>query len=406
MNTPIDPCANLSLSVKLPKFECTDSVLPNFNNLDEFGRGLGSLPGQLGRIAICTVEARAKQIADAIDKLLKLFDKTFGSSLGSVNNPVLDKQKVPEFEMGTRMKALFQEFKLFLELRVLNVLSKIIPNLSFLNIPLPFLPGRTVKDLLSEEGRQKIRDDIGKRADQIADALGAPWNITFDGSLTIKNDEMKKQTIISRVWSEFHKNLLSLISRGFKALVKLTEPIRKIWQALRLPDIPNLVSLNFEEIFDSVWKSVKDMAISAKEKMQKMIDFFMEFDLKQWIDKTFGPLLKFIAWPFKTKVKDILKVTDPNKEANFKSTESRFQKWMTAVKELFEQIPTLILELWMQVVLKFFKAILKLVPLIGELLKYIPFTFCTFIGLVASPILGLGSAVSSLIPPGIKVEPA
>jgi hypothetical protein len=166
------------------------------------------------------------------------------------------------------------------------------------------------------------------------------------------------------------------------------------------------VSLNFEEIFDSVWKSVKDMAISAKEKMQKMIDFFMEFDLKQWIDKTFGPLLKFIAWPFKTKVKDILKVTDPNKEANFKSTESRFQKWMTAVKELFEQIPTLILELWMQVVLKFFKAILKLVPLIGELLKYIPFTFCTFIGLVASPILGLGSAVSSLIPPGIKVEPA
>jgi phage-related protein len=77
---------------------------------------------------------------------------------------------------------------------------------------------------------------------------------------------------------------------------------------------------------------------------------------------------------------------------------------MTAVKELFEQIPTLIWELWMKLVLGFFRAIANLVPVIRELFKYIPFTFCTFIGLVASPILGLGSAVSGLIPAGISVQ--
>jgi hypothetical protein len=359
----------------------------------------------LGQIAQCTVIATAKQISDAIDSLLKLFDKTFGTTLGSVSNPVFsDKLNVPEVSMGTRMRALFNEFKLYLELKVLDILSRIIPNFSFLNIPLPFLPNCTVRDLLSAEGRAKIRNAIGARQDQIAKALGTPWDITYDGTLGLKNDEMRQQSLISRVWSEFHKGLLSLIQRGFRALRALTEPIRKIWQALRLPDIPNLVSLNFEEIFKSVWDPIKDLAISANEKMQRMIDFFLEFDLKSFLDKTFGPLLKFIAWPFKTKVKDLLKVTDPPKDTNLESKESRFSSIMTAVKELFEQIPTLIWELWMKLVLGFFRAIANLVPVIRELFKYIPFTFCTFIGLVASPILGLGSAVSGLIPAGISVQ--
>ena len=405
MNQPIDPCQGVSLTVTFPKFECTDGVLPNFGNLDEFGRGLGSIPGQLGRIAQCTVAATAKQISDAIDSLLALFDSTFGNILGSVSNPVFSlRLKVPEFEMGTRLRALFNEFKLYLELKVLDILSRIIPNLSFLNIPLPFLPNCTVRDLLSTEGRAKIRAAIGARQDQIARALGLPWNITFDGTLGLKNDEMRQQSLISRVWSEFHKGLLSLINRGFRALRALTEPIRKIWQALRLPDIPNLVALNFEELFNSVWQTVKDLAISANEKMQRMIDYFLEFDIKNFLDKAFSPLLRFIAWPFPTKVKQLLKISDPPKDLNLVSKESVFSSIMQAVKDLFEQIPTLILELWMKLVLGFFRAIANLVPIIRELFKYIPFTFCTFIGLVASPILGLGSAVAGLIPAGISVQ--
>lgn len=405
MNQPIDPCQGVSLTVTFPKFECTDGVLPNFSNLDEFGRGLGSIPGQLGRIAQCTVTATAKQISDAIDSLLKLFDKTFGTTLGSVGNPVYGPNlKVPEQEMGVRLRALFNEFKLYLELKLLDILGRIIPNLSFLNIPLPFLPNCTVRDLLSAEGRAKIRAAIGARQDQIAKAVGSPWKDTFDGTLGLKNDEMRKQSLISRVWSEFHKGLLSLINRGFRALRALTEPIRKIWQALRLPDLPNLVALNFEELFNSVWQPIKDLAISANEKMQRMIDYFLEFDIKNFLDKAFSPLLKFIAWPFPTKVKQLLKISDPPKEQNLVSKETRFNSIMQAVKDLFEQIPTLILELWMKLVVGFFKAILKFVPILKEIFKYIPFTFCTFIGLVLSPILGLGSAVAGLIPPGISVQ--
>jgi hypothetical protein len=402
----IDPCANVRLAVQLPNFECTDGILPNFQNLVAFGTGLGSLPGQLAQIAQCTVQSAFKQIQDAINSLLTLFDTTFGTILGSVSTPVFSLNlKIPELEMGTRMRALFNEFKLFLELKVLDILSRIIPGLSFLKIPLPFLPDCTIGDLLSSEGRAKIRASIGARVESISAALGLPWNITFSGELGLKNVEMQAQNIISRVWTEFHKNLLSLIQRGFRALRSLTEPIRKIWAALRLPDIPNLVSLNFEAIFNSVWDTVKGLAISVQEKMTRMIDFFLEFDLKAFLDRTFGSLLSFIAWPFPTKVKELLKITQAELGKNLVSVEMTFSTIMGAVKELFEQIPTLILELWMRLVLGFFRAIASLVPVIRELFKYIPFTFCAFIGLAAAPILGLGGAVAALIPAGIAVEP-
>lgn len=366
---------------------------------------MGSLPGQLARIAQCTVSSTFDQIKQAIDNLLALFDRTFGTKLGSVNNPVFsDKLKVPEVSMAERMKSLFKDFKLYLELNVLGILSRIIPNLSFLNIPLPFLPNTTIGDLLSPEGRQKIRDAISARVDVIANALGLPWNITFSGDLGVKNDEMRAQTVTNRVWSEFHKNLLSLIQRGFRALRALTEPIRKIWQALRLPDIPNLVSLNFEELFQREWDRIKNSISDVGERMGHMIDYFVNFDIKNFLDKTFGPLLKFIAWPFPTKVKDLLKLNDPEQGKNLKNREITFSRVMDGVKELFEQIPTLILELWMKLVAGFFKAILRFVPLLSEIFKYIPFTFCTFIGLAISPILGLGGAVAGLIPAGIAVE--
>lgn len=401
----IDPCANVALAVKFPNFECTDSILPNFQNLIDFGTGLGSLPGQLARIAHCSIATTYEKIQKAIDSLLKLFDSVFGTTLGSVNNPVFsDKLKIPEISMAERMKSLFKDFKMYLELNVLSILSKIIPGLSFLKIPLPFLPNCTIGDLLSAEGRQKIRNAIAARVDAIADALGLPWNITFSGELGIKNAELKAQTVINRVWSAFHKNLLSLIEGGFKALVRLTDPIRKIWQALRLPDIPSLISLNFEDLFKTVWDTIKNTVRSLNEKMQYMIDFFLNFDLKAFLDKAFGGLLKFIKWPFPTKVKDLLKLKDADQGKNLKSVETTFSRIMDGVKELFEQIPALIMELWMQLVKGFFNAILRFVPLIRELLKFIPFTFCTFIGLVLSPILGLGGAVAGLIPAGITVQ--
>jgi hypothetical protein len=58
----------------------------------------------------------------------------------------------------------------------------------------------------------------------------------------------------------------------------------------------------------------------------------------------------------------------------------------------------------MQLVKPFFEAIKKLLAPINELLKYIPFTFCSFIQLAASPVLSMAGNVRSIIPSNIQIQ--
>ena len=149
-------------------------------------------------------------------------------------------------------------------------------------------------------------------------------------------------------------------------------------------------------MFTDFWNSIKHLAISLNEKMQRVMDYFLNFDLRVFLDKAFGALLKFIAWPFKTIVKLLLKLSDI--EFNLESIEIKFSRIMSAVQDLFYKIVTIIIELWMKIVKKFFEKIG-----LGALLKYIPFTFCTFLHLVAAPLFALGGIVTGLIPPEVRV---
>jgi hypothetical protein len=81
---------------------------------------------------------------------------------------------------------------------------------------------------------------------------------------------------------------------------------------------------------------------------------------------------------------------------------------MQAVQDLFDRISSLLFELWLQLIKDFLERILSLVPkfikdLILLLFKYIPFTFCSFINLFASAVLGIGGLVRDLLPPGIEI---
>jgi hypothetical protein len=167
---------------------------------------------------------------------------------------------------------------------------------------------------------------------------------------------------------------------------------------LRLPRLPDFRLLDFEAMFNNFWQSLKDKAMSIQEKMKSIVNSFLNFSIKDWLNKTFGALLKWIPWPFPFKIKDLLKLSDI--DWNFISPEMVFQRVMSAVKNLFANLMTMIYELWMKLVKRFFELIG-----LGALLKYIPFTFCTFLNLVAAPLLGLGGMVQGLIPSSVSIKP-
>jgi len=398
-----ETCEGVKFSVQLPELKCDSSILPDFANMQNFGRQLGSLPGQLGRMALCLAEEKAAQLRAAIKRILKLFDDIFGEFPLSVPKPVFANLKAPELEMELRLTALYNEFKLFWQNLIISILKKI-PLLNFINkllqVPIPFLGGPVLADLFTEEGRAKIRKAVSDKVDAISKALGMPWDFTFNGTLGIKNIEIQIQNILSRIWQIVQGMITNIIQSALNFITRINDIIKKIWEALKLPIIPDLTAFDFSNLFKSIWEAIDKLAISIQEKLQRAIDAVLNFDLKDWLAKSFGALFKLIPWPFPTIIRKLLDATGKilDAEFNLQSPEIKFSRIMTAVQQMLTNILNMIIELWLQLVSSFLKAILKYIPILEELLKLIPFTICSFLTLVAAPLFSLPSQVAKLIP--------
>lgn len=395
--TPFDPCAHISFVIKLPKFECTGDILGNPGSLSDFGRGIGSIPGQLSAMVNCLEKDIAAQISGIIEKINKVYEqiKSLTSTVHRFTN-----LHSSEHEMEQNLIALWNEFKLYIQTAVINILKKI-PGLEFLidllKVPIPFLHGVTLLDTFTPEGRQKIMNAITTQIDSVAKALGMPWSFAFGDSSLLSNPEMRLQAIANRIWHEVEKGLSDVITAAWKKIVSLTGPIKAIWDSLHLPTMPSLTWFDFENLFATFWNSLEKLGLSIAERMQKTIDYFLNFDIGSFLHQFFGP----IPWPFKTKIKDLLNLT--GRQWNLQSPSIDFATVMEAVHGIMSKAINLMWELWFQLTRPFFDAIKHLLPGITDLLALIPLTFCEFIHLAAAPILLVETTIQKLIPSGINV---
>jgi AcrR family transcriptional regulator len=386
-------CENIELKIRLPSLKCDQSILPDFGNLSDFGRQLGSIPGQLGRMSVCLVGEQLAALRAATEQILQALESVFGEFPWSVPTPLWGNLKAPEWEMELKLSAMFQEFKIYLITKMLEILGALAG--AWLQIPIPFVPGCVLGDLLTAEGRTKIRNTISDQLDGIAQALGLPWDFTFSGELGLNSPEARAQMIVSRIYSEIIKTLNNVLHAALGALI---QAFQRIWNSLGLPALVALLSIDFEALFDSIWNQVKDQAISMQEKLERVINFFLDLDLKNLIEGALGSIANL--WPFPFSVRALLEKVEGllNAEYNLVSPEIRFARIMNAVKALFENLTTLIMEIWLQAVTVFIQRV------IAPLMQYIPFTICTFLSLVAAPLFALPQLVGGLIPAPVQVE--
>lgn len=404
MSQTLSRCVNVQLSVNLPTFECTDDILGNLGNLTDFGRGLGSIPGQLGSIVDCVASDLRAQIEAAI----QTFTDTMRGILKAFNilipDPIFGTITIPEFEFDLRLRELWTQFKLYLYQKMINILASI-PGLGFIldliNVPIPFLDGVKLLDVFTPEGRARIAAAVRERWQSIADALGMPWDFTFTGELTLESVDFAIQNILNRIYSEITKMLSNVIWTALNLIPNLTEAIKKIWQTFGLPLLPAFFVPDFATFFDNLWQGVVDTFDNVVDRMKAMVDLMLDFNLKDMLRGAFGSILNLIPWPFGWTIREILKLS--NVDWNLTLPEITFSRVVQAIQDLFNRIPTLIFELWLQLIKPFLDAIKSILAPITELLKYIPFTFCSFISLVASPLLGVGALVREILPEQIEI---
>ena len=411
MSQTLSRCINQSRSVTIPQLKCDNSIMGDFGNLSDFGQAIGSLPSQLGNIAYCVGSELRDQILATIESLRKTLESIFKAINTTIPTPLFEKLNAPEIEYELRARSMWQDFKLYLQQKLFDILKNI-PGLSFIvnlvNIPIPFLSGVRVFDVFTAEGRAKIRAAVGDRVDAIADAMGLPWNITYDQDLGLKVPELKRESIIGKIFSEIGKLLSSALWAALNAIPNLLKPIKDIWDAFGFPFLPSWEAPKFEDVFRAIWTPIKNLAVSTVEKIEKTIDALLNFDLGAFLSAKFGAILALIPWPTGTKVKDMLKEPDPEKAKEWSITAPnlRLGSLVSKIQNLFDNIPQLILELWMSLVKPFFEAIKNILAGISQLLAYIPFTFCTFLNLVAAPLLGFGQGLAGQLPPGIAFNPS
>ena len=408
----INPCSGISTGIKLPSLTCTDSIMPDFGNLTDFGRGLGSLPGQLSAMVNCVEDAVGAKIKAAIADLLKLFDSIFGAYPWSASSPLFGNLKVPELEMEIKLQALFHEFKIYLLMQLLNILASIIGPI--LQIPIPFLSGCVIGDLLTPEGRAKIKAAVQKDIDAIASALGLPWDLSFSGELGFNSPEIRVQSILTRIYQEIQNVLSKLLSSALNILLKPIAAIIKAVLGIALPLFSDIsAAFNFENFFQGIWNGIKSLALSIEEKIQKIIDALLDFDILSLLKPFLGPLIKL--WTWATKLRDLLNFSD--KEWELTSPQLKFSRVISAVKSFFTNIVTMIFELFLKAIMDAIKAIANLITkvlraafnfimgFLNLIFQFIPFTFCSFLNIVAAPLLGLGDLVKGLLPPEISITP-
>ncbi len=423
MSQTLSRCVNVQLSVNLPEFKCTDDILGNFGNLTDFGRGLGSIPSQLGSIVDCVADDLRQQIEQAIKPYLETIRAIMKALNLRIPDPIFGTIEIPEFEFELRLTALWTDFKFYLYEKLIDILSNI-PGLSFilnlLKVPIPFLEGVYLIDVFTEEGRARIAKAVRDRLDQVAEALGMPWDFSFTGKLTLESPDFAFQNILRRVYSMVSKMISNIIYNALTIIPKILFDIggrlvRQLWEALKLPFLPLLAlieqAFDFKKLFTSIWESVVEEFDNAVDRMKAMIERILEINVLKILENLLKPLgviwdgIKRL-WTFGETIRDMLKISD--EEWNLTLPEIKFARIMQAVQDLFDRIATMIFELWLQLIKNFLERILSLVPqfikdLILLLLKYIPFTFCSFINLFASAVLGIGGLVRDLLPPGIEI---
>ncbi len=398
---------NVQLQVNLPTFQCTGDILGNLGNLTDFGRGLGSIPAQLGSIVDCVSADLRAQIEAAI----KTFTDTMRAILKALNiripDPIFGTIEIPEFEFELRFYALWSDFKFYLYEKLIDILSRL-PGLSFilnlLKVPIPFLQGVYLTDVFTPEGRARIAQAVRDRLDSIAEALGMPWDLSFTGKLTLNSPDFAFENILRRIYAQASKMISQIIWNVLNFIpTQLGRLVKQIWDRLGFPLLPAFFEIDFNAIFTSIWESVVNTFDNAVDRMRAMIEGILNFNILNLLKSILGPFWNFIQrlWTFGATIRDMLKLSDA--EWSLELPEINFARVMQAVQDLFNRIPTMIFELWLQLIKPFLDAASRIINALRPLLDLIPFTFCAFINLMAAPLLGIGSVVRDILPSGIEI---
>ena len=347
-------------SITLP---CDSVLLPKPTDLVNI---FNNIINQISLLEMNGFEKEAQQLRDLLESIKDLL----GSFPISISDPVFPTITVPEIEWERRITAMVQEYHLFVQVKIMEIVNSVLP-ISF-SVPIMGLSIDVVKLFTDPNYKVTLKAQIAAEVDTFYALIPDTYK-TFDGTYGLESNDFKAEAVWNYIMSQLNKGALGILHGAFAGLI---DKFSSIWETLGLPALPSLTDLNVEQLVKDKLESLEAQIKAAPQ------------DAKEQLQKNALALIESISLAGFTLM-DLLG-GEPNDFVE--SMEKKMDRFKTRLRDFGEEWPKFLILEWMEKVTAFFEAIG-----LSSLVQYITFTFCDFLKIIGLP-------TSLAIPAGITVS--
>lgn len=344
--------------IEISNPECPITFLPTkealvnlFNKLADLPSKLILLAEKLANEALTEILKQIQDIRDFLDKIAKIIDDFI-----ELETPIFAKIRIPTIEWERRINALIQNFHNYVLKLILNIIDALFPinfTINILGIEIDLLnflthPGDEIGKIKAQV-IQKAADAIEVVYDLLPRAYKI-WGGEYNG---IKSPEMMIDAIMRYFKAKMSRGVLGLLYDAFIYLIELFD---EIWEALGLPSIVGLLTLDPELIIEDILDAI---IVAAKGTIQDVVDAINAISIAGFnlVDIIGGKIESFIKSP----LAELDKLIDSIRDFCMNWQKKLILNWMTVVTDFLEAIG------------------------LGALLDILTFDFCDFLTLMGFP---------------------
>lgn len=285
---------------------------------------------------------------------------------------------------------LIQEYHIFVPVKMMEMISKLIPvefTVNILGIDIDVLK------ILEEEEQKRIIKQIEDEVDKYYALV--PKELRFwDGEWGVVCDQWKARLTWQHIKAEIIKWTTNTL---FALFEKLIDVFKEIWDALGLPDLPVPLSFDVEAWIDASMQSVKDQALAKQAELEgkvasieKQIEDAKNFDAEAELQKQLddidveGTVYALVVEELE-KLQlfgiSLLDVIGGDIEETVKMAEKDIDNLVKAARDWAQNWQKKLLLDWVGLIKKFLDAIG-----LGKLMDIVMLTFCDVLALIGIPL--------------------
>ena len=346
--------------------------LPTKEDLVNALNKIAQIPSKLKVEIVELGDKITDEVKEEIQKVIKDIED-FIDSFAEILSPFWQKGTIRNWqkEINDAITELLQEFQIYVPAKIAELISKIIPvelKVNILGIEIDILK------ILTKEEQQRVKEQIAAEVDKFFALIPDTFK-GFAGELGVVCNEWKAKLTWQYIKTKIQEFLSGNLHGAFKGLI---DKFDEIWDALGLPGLPDLFSLDVASLIDNLTKALVEKRKRLMEKLSTAVGDAREEIRKQIedINKSIVDALESISiggFSLRSIIGGAI-------DRTVQSMEEIVSEIKVALEDFVYKLTQKLLFDWVKIVKKFFNAIG-----LGSIFKFLFFTFCDLLKLIGMP---------------------